>query len=557
MSNKRTTVLIIISYTLFYLNNAAIVGFDFDKLNKIGVVQGRVLNYKIKGDPMTKDLVLKFIPNIVNITECVREPLSRYNETVRRLLLPIHNMLGLYLNNTNAKMTGLMIAGVIMGGIAIGIATAAQITAGFALYEAKKNTENIQKLTDSIMKTQDSIDKLTDSVGTSILILNKLQTYINNQLVPNLELLSCRQNKIEFDLMLTKYLVDLMTVIGPNINNPVNKDMTIQSLSLLFDGNYDIMMSELGYTPQDFLDLIESKSITGQIIYVDMENLYVVIRTYLPTLIEVPDAQIYEFNKITMSSNGGEYLSTIPNFILIRGNYMSNIDVATCYMTKASVICNQDYSLPMSQNLRSCYQGETEYCPVEAVIASHSPRFALTNGVIFANCINTICRCQDNGKTITQNINQFVSMIDNSTCNDVMVDKFTIKVGKYMGRKDINNINIQIGPQIIIDKVDLSNEINKMNQSLKDSIFYLREAKRILDSVNISLISPSVQLFLIIISVLSFIILLIIIVYLYCKSKHSYKYNKFIDDPDYYNDYKRERINGKASKSNNIYYVGD
>nr|8DMJ_A Chain A, Fusion glycoprotein F0,Fusion glycoprotein F1 [Henipavirus nipahense]8DMJ_B Chain B, Fusion glycoprotein F0,Fusion glycoprotein F1 [Henipavirus nipahense]8DMJ_C Chain C, Fusion glycoprotein F0,Fusion glycoprotein F1 [Henipavirus nipahense] len=461
-----------VTLTLVLLVNSQGI-LHYEKLSKIGLVKGVTRKYKIKSNPLTKDIVIKMIPNVSNMSQCTGSVMENYKTRLNGILTPIKGALEIYKNGGS--------------GVAIGIATAAQITAGVALYEAMKNADNINKLKSSIESTNEAVVKLQETAEKTVYVLTALQDYINTNLVPTIDKISCKQTELSLDLALSKYLSDLLFVFGPNLQDPVSNSMTIQAISQAFGGNYETLLRTLGYATEDFDDLLESDSITGQIIYVDLSSYYIIVRVYFPILTEIQQAYIQELLPVSFNNDNSEWISIVPNFILVRNTLISNIEIGFCLITKRSVICNQDYATPMTNNMRECLTGSTEKCPRELVVSSHVPRFALSNGVLFANCISVTCQCQTTGRAISQSGEQTLLMIDNTTCPTAVLGNVIISLGKYLGSVNYNSEGIAIGPPVFTDKVDISSQISSMNQSLQQSKDYIKEAQRLLDTVNPSL----------------------------------------------------------------------
>nr|AEQ38114.1 fusion glycoprotein F [Henipavirus hendraense] len=501
----------------------------YEKLSKIGLVKGITRKYKIKSNPLTKDIVIKMIPNVSNVSKCTGTVMENYKSRLTGILSPIKGAIELYNNNTHDLVGDVKLAGVVMAGIAIGIATAAQITAGVALYEAMKNADNINKLKSSIESTNEAVVKLQETAEKTVYVLTALQDYINTNLVPTIDQISCKQTELALDLALSKYLSDLLFVFGPNLQDPVSNSMTIQAISQAFGGNYETLLRTLGYATEDFDDLLESDSITGQIVYVDLSSYYIIVRVYFPILTEIQQAYVQELLPVSFNNDNSEWISIVPNFVLIRNTLISNIEVKYCLITKKSVICNQDYATPMTASVRECLTGSTDKCPRELVVSSHVPRFALSGGVLFANCISVTCQCQTTGRAISQSGEQTLLMIDNTTCTTVVLGNIIISLGKYLGSINYNSESIAVGPPVYTDKVDISSQISSMNQSLQQSKDYIKEAQKILDTVNPSLISMLSMIILYVLSIAALCIGLITFISFIIVEKKRGNYSRLDD----------------------------
>nr|AAB39505.1 fusion protein [Henipavirus hendraense] len=501
----------------------------YEKLSKIGLVKGITRKYKIKSNPLTKDIVIKMIPNVSNVSKCTGTVMENYKSRLTGILSPIKGAIELYNNNTHDLVGDVKLAGVVMAGIAIGIATAAQITAGVALYEAMKNADNINKLKSSIESTNEAVVKLQETAEKTVYVLTALQDYINTNLVPTIDQISCKQTELALDLALSKYLL-ICSCFGPNLQDPVSNSMTIQAISQAFGGNYETLLRTLGYATEDFDDLLESDSITGQIVYVDLSSYYIIVRVYFPILTEIQQAYVQELLPVSFNNDNSEWISIVPNFVLIRNTLISNIEVKYCLITKKSVICNQDYATPMTASVRECLTGSTDKCPRELVVSSHVPRFALSGGVLFANCISVTCQCQTTGRAISQSREQTLLMIDNTTCTTVVLGNIIISLPKYLGSIKLQVLRaLLLGHQSIQTKVDISSQISSMNQSLQQSKDYIKEAQKILDTVNPSLISMLSMIILYVLSIAALCIGLITFISFVIVEKKRGNYSRLDD----------------------------
>uniref|UniRef100_UPI003AFB82EB Fusion Protein n=1 Tax=Angavokely henipavirus TaxID=2974046 RepID=UPI003AFB82EB len=456
---------------------------DFERLASIGGIKGHSKLYKIKGHPTTKDIVIKLVPNLNNLTVCSEMSIDGYLNLINAVIIPISQSLELMRNNVKDGTPNENIFGAIVAGAALGIATAAQVTSVVALHKSNQNAAKINSLRDSITKTNQAVEQLSLGVQETVSVLMGLQDQINTNLVPKINILSCKQLSNTLNIMLLQYYSQILTVFGPNLRDPATVPVSIQALSQLFEGNLELLTSSLGISSTDFNDLLTGKLITGSIIWADTQGHYLILRVNIPDLIEVPGAVIQEFIKIGYNFGGSLWMPTIPNKIIIRGYHLSLIDSTNCIITDNSYVCDRDYSLPMNPILRECFEGNTSSCGREMVLNSYIPLYALSEGVIYANCLATSCKCATTNKPIVQSTSTVITMIDNSKCPVVEVGKQMISVGSYLGQVSPNNLTIEIGPPVYTEPVDITNQLGNINETLSKTLDLIKQSNSILDMI--------------------------------------------------------------------------
>ncbi|UED37226.1 fusion protein [Jeilongvirus chaetodipodis] len=458
----------------------------FSELSKIGIIKSRNYGLKITSAYSTQVMVLKLIPNSGNLTECTKPALDNYKITLNRLLTPIKQALDFTKSTIQDKQLRNVryFFGAVIGGVALGIATSAQITAGVALHNSIENARAINNMKDAILLTNQAVEELHSSQLQTVLVINALQNKINSQLVPMLNVLSCQLAKNTLELYLNRYLSEISLIFGPNLRDPGFATLSVQAIASAFNGDFDTLSRNLGYSGKDFLDLMESNSINGRIIDISLENYYIVIQMEYPILTTITDAIIQEFNLISYNSQGLEWISIFPTSILLRGGYISNIDLSTCVRTQNNYICRQDTSIPMSDSLYKCVRGNVTMCARTRVVSSHVPKFALSDGVIFANCIATICKCQNPVYMIVQEQISTNTMISAEKCSEILIDNVFITVGRSSFARSMFASNVSIGEIVSADPVDIGNEMAVIKASLNKTKDLLSKSNSILNRIN-------------------------------------------------------------------------
>nr|WIU81516.1 fusion protein [Niviventer confucianus jeilongvirus] len=469
---------------------------SFNNLTTIGVIPGRSYNLKIRGATSSQYIVLKLLPNLDNVSECARNSVDNYKAMLRRILLPINDTLTRIKNAVKDKPMsspgGANFWGAVIGGMALGIAAAAQVTGSIALHNSLQNAAAIHQMKDAIRHTNQAIEQLQSSTAETILAISALQDQINTQFVPALTTMSCQIVANSLGLRLNQYFSEVSLVFGPNLRDPGSETLSIQAIAKAFNGDFDTLVRMLGYTGADLMDLLESDGIQGRVIDVDLEDYYIVIQMEYPSLTVIPDATVQLFNMISYSMSGQEWISVFPTQLLVRGGFISQIDLSQCILTANSALCYHDASYPASQPILDCARGDTSTCARSRVVTSHVPRFALYNGVLFANCMPVNCRCIQPEFVINQDPGSSNVMIHSDYCNEVLIGSIYITVGPKILPRSIFSQNVSIGQEVVIDPIDIGNELAAAKLSLNQSRETIRKAKDLLDKVNPKVINMSV-----------------------------------------------------------------
>lgn len=473
-------------------------------LSKIGIIMGKNFGLKIQS-PLTKQhLVIKFVPNINVTDKCTLNdddnPITEYKKLLDQILIPINKSLSTIKSVITPNTEGTKFWGAVIGGVALGVATSAQITAGIALHNSIQNAQAIESLKSSIIESNSAIMKLQSSQENMVIAISALQDQINTKIVPNINSLSCDILKNTLRLGFNQYFSLVSLIFGPNLRDPASETLSIQAISQAFNGDFESLLSKLGYTNEDFLDILESDSIRGRIIDVDLTNYLLIIQIDYPNMIPIKEAIIQEFNIISFNDDGDEWISVFPSHLLIRGNLISNIDLESCSRTTNNYICLNDKSSPISNALYDCVKGNLASCARTRVVNSYVPRFALSNGVVFANCLFTSCSCKSTGLSIVQDTKSSNTMISSETCKEVIVDGMNIKVGSRVLNRSEFSTNINFGQPVVTDRVDISNQLAQVEKELQQSKDFVEKSNLILQKINPMIVNTNSMITLIVVT---------------------------------------------------------
>nr|WNO15246.1 fusion protein [Bat paramyxovirus] len=477
--------------------------FAFTELSKIGIIRGRNYQLKIVGTPTTQIMVIKLIPNVLNLTQCNKRDtvLDDYKSLLTRVLKPINDSIEIMKSNIHSRASGVRFWGAVVGGVALGVATSAQITAGVALHNSIQNANAIEQLKDSIKNTNQAVTHLADASRRTVLAISALQDQINNNIVPTINQLGCDVALNTLRLSLNRYFSEISLIFGPNLRDPASQTLSIQAVSQSFNGDFESMLNTLNIRKDDFLDLLQSDSIRGRIIGVNMAEYWIELQIEYPDLITIQNAVVQEFNIISHNQKGTEWLSLFPRAILKRGNFLSNIDLNECSRTDISYICREDTSSPISPSIFNCATGKLSECSRSLVVNSYVPRFALLDGVVFANCVPITCICTKQGQHLIQDSRASNVMISADYCDEVQIDGIIITVGPRKMNRTMYAQDIYEGPPVSTNPIDISNQLGQIEESISKADEYIKRSNDILSRINPSIVNTGTMTFLIIISV--------------------------------------------------------
>lgn len=493
------------------------------ELTKIGIIPGKSYDLKLSTQSSFQFMVIKLIPNIDGLSNCTFNSMANYKKMLTRILEPINNALQHIKNAISDKQpaeipgSNARFFGAIVAGAALTVATTAQITAGIALHNSIQNANAILGLKDSIKRSNKAIAELQTAAQQTVLVINALQDQINNQLVPAINTLGCQVVGNTLGLRLNQYFSEVSLIFGPNLRDPTSETLSIQALSRAFNGDFDSMLSKLKYDDTDFLDLLESDSIRGRIIDVSLDDYFIVIQIEYPSLISIKDATIQTFNLISYNHRGSEWISIFPSQLLVRGTYISNIDISDCVSTTNSLICKSDTSSPISSATWACATGNLTGCARTRVVNTHVPKFALSGGVVFANCAPIVCKCQDPMTNINQEPKVTNVMVSSDTCKEVYVDGIYITLGKKTLPRAMYAEDVALGGPISVDPIDLGNDVSAIQDAINKSKEHLDEANHLLDKVNPNIVNAksfAAIMAIVIVLIIWFVINLVWLIYL-------------------------------------------
>nr|QOU81526.1 fusion protein [Avian orthoavulavirus 16] len=489
------TVLLLLSLLALPLGiQLARASIDGRQLAAAGIVVTGEKAINLYTSSQTGTIVVKLLPNIPQGREaCMRDPLTSYNKTLTSLLSPLGEAIR-RIHESTTETAGLVqarLVGAIIGSVALGVATSAQITAAAALIQANKNAENILKLKQSIAATNEAVHEVTDGLSQLAVAVGKMQDFINTQFNNTAQEIDCIRISQQLGVELNLYLTELTTVFGPQITSPALSPLSIQALYNLAGGNLDVLLSKIGVGNNQLSALISSGLISGSPILYDSQTQLLGIQVTLPSVSSLNNMRAIFLETLSVSTDKGFAAALIPKVVTTVGTVTEELDTSYCIETDIDLFCTRIVTFPMSPGIYACLNGNTSECMYSKTQGALTTPYMSVKGSIVANCKMTTCRCADPASIISQNYGEAVSLIDSSVCRVITLDGVTLRLSGSFDSTYQKNITIRDSQVIITGNLDISTELGNVNNSINNALDKIEESNQILDSVNVSLTSTN------------------------------------------------------------------
>nr|AAD28333.1 fusion protein [avian paramyxovirus 1] len=477
----------------------------------------------------TGSIIVKLLPNLPKDKEaCAKAPLDAYNRTLTTLLTPLGDSIRRIQESVTTSGGGRQgrLIGAIIGGVALGVATAAQITAAAALIQAKQNAANILRLKESIAATNEAVHEVTDGLSQLAVAVGKMQQFVNDQFNKTAQELDCIKIAQQVGVELNLYLTELTTVFGPQITSPALNKLTIQALYNLAGGNMDYLLTKLGVGNNQLSSLIGSGLITGNPILYDSQTQLLGIQVTLPSVGNLNNMRATYLETLSVSTTRGFASALVPKVVTQVGSVIEELDTSYCIETDLDLYCTRIVTFPMSPGIYSCLSGNTSACMYSKTEGALTTPYMTIKGSVIANCKMTTCRCVNPPGIISQNYGEAVSLIDKQSCNVLSLGGIALRLSGEFDVTYQKNISIQDSQVIITGNLDISTELGNVNNSISNALNKLEESNRNLDKVNVKLTSTSALITYIVLTIISLvfgILSLILACYLMYKQKAQQK----------------------------------
>nr|AGG37833.1 fusion protein [avian paramyxovirus 1] len=456
----------------------------------------------------TGSIIVKLLPNMPKDKEaCAKAPLEAYNRTLTALLTPLGDSIR-RIQGSVSKSGGRRqkrFVGAIIGSVALGVATSAQITAAAALIQANQNAANILRLKESIAATNEAVHEVTDGLSQLAVAVGKMQQFINDQFNNTARELDCMKITQQVGVELNLYLTELTTVFGPQITSPALTQLTIQALYNLAGGNMDYLLTRLGVGNNQLSSLIGSGLITGHPILYDSQTQLLGIQVNLPSVGNLNNMRATYLETISVSTTKGFASALVPKVVTQVGSVIEELDTSHCIESELDLYCTRIVTFPMSPGIYSCLSGNTSACMYSKTEGALTTPYMTLKGSVIANCKMTTCRCADPPSIISQNYGEAVSLIDRHSCNVLSLDGITLRLSGEFDVTYQKNISILESQVIVTGNLDISTELGNVNNSISSALGKLAESNSKLDQVNVKLTSTSALITYIVLTIISLV----------------------------------------------------
>uniref|UniRef100_I3QHH1 Fusion glycoprotein F0 n=2 Tax=Avian paramyxovirus 1 TaxID=2560319 RepID=I3QHH1_NCDV len=502
---------------------------DGRPLAAAGIVVTRDKAVNVYTSSQTGSIIIKLLPNMPKDKEaCAKAPLEAYNRTLTTLLTPLGDSIRRIQGSatTSRGKRQKRFVGAIIGSIALGVATAAQITAAAALIQANQNAANILRLKESIAATNEAVHEVTDGLSQLAMAIGKMQQFVNDQFNNTARELDCIKITQQVGVELNLYLTELTTIFGPQITSPALTQLTIQALYSLAGGNMDYLLTKLGVGNNQLSSLISSGLITGNPILYDSQTQLLGIQIHLPSVGRLNNMRATYLETLSVSTTRGFASALVPKVVTQIGSVIEELDTSYCIESDLDLYCTRIVTYPMSPGIYSCLSGNTSACMYSKTEGALTTPYMALKGSVIANCKMTTCRCADPPGIISQNYGEAVSLIDKHSCNVLSLDGITLRLSGEFDATYQKNISILDSQVIVTGSLDISTELGDVNNSISSALDKLAESNSKLEKVNVNLTSTSALITYIVLAVTSLvfgIISLVLACYLMYKQKAQQK----------------------------------
>ncbi|AUJ87606.2 fusion protein [avian paramyxovirus 20] len=514
MDSLRLTILLVAWFSL---------GECLDNANTgpIGVLKSKEWQLAAYTQSLYGTIAVRFIPILPsNLTSCMLSVIQDYNQTVSSLLGPIGNNLDSIISSSGEQQARLI--GAIVGTVALGVATSAQITAALAVNQAQDNARQIWKLKEAILKTNDAVLELKEGLSQTAVALDKVQSFINNEILPQISSISCEVAANKLGVFLSLYLTELTTVFGNQITNPALTPLSYQALYNLCGGNLAALTRQMGIKDDTLTSLYEAGLIVGQIIGYDASSQILLIQVSYPSVSEITGVRATELVTVSVATIKGEGRAIVPQFVAEGHVTIEELDTSPCRFSKSTLFCRSILTRPLPIRVANCLSGKYDDCQYTTEIGLLSSRYVTVDGGVMANCKSTVCKCLNPEKIILQKTASAITAIDKNTCKLLQINDVKLRLEGTLHSQYFRNISIASNQITSSGSLDISSEIGAINNTVNKVEDLINQSNGWLDSVNPKLMSNTTIIILCVLSGLAIVWLLILTIIM-CYSAYKLK----------------------------------
>nr|QWY12923.1 F glycoprotein [Human parainfluenza virus 4a] len=492
-----------------------ITNLDVTHLMNLGTVPTAIRSLVYYTYTKPSYLTVDLIPNLKNLDQnCNYSSLNYYNKTALSLIQPIADNINRLTKPITSSEVQSRFVGAVIGTIALGVATAAQVTAAIGLAKAQENAKLILTLKKAATETNEAVRDLANSNKIVVKMISAIQNQINTIIQPAIDQINCQIKDLQVANILNLYLTEITTVFHNQLTNPALESISIQALKSLLGSTLPEVLSKLDLNNISAASVMASGLIKGQIIAVDIPTMTLVLMVQIPSISPLRQAKIIDLTSITIHTNSQEVQAVVPARVLEIGSEILGFDGSVCQITKDTIFCpyNDAYVLPIQQ--KRCLQGQTRDCVFTPVAGTFPRRFLTTYGTIVANCRDLVCSCLRPPQIIYQPDENPVTIIDKDLCTTLTLDSITIEIQKSINSTFRREVVLESTQVRSLTPLDLSTDLNQYNQLLKSAEDHIQRSTDYLNSINPSIVNNNAIIILIILCILLILTVIICIIWL-------------------------------------------
>ncbi|QGP73022.1 fusion protein [Mumps virus genotype H] len=495
-------------------------------LQQIGYIKQQVRQLSYYSQSSSSYIVVKLLPNIQPPDDsCEFKSISQYNKTLSNLLLPIAENINNIASPSPGSRRHKRFAGIAIGIAALGVATAAQVTAAVSLVQAQTNARAIAAMKNSIQATNRAVFEVKEGTQQLAIAVQAIQDHINTIMNTQLNNMSCQILDNQLATSLGLYLTELTTVFQPQLINPALSPISIQALRSLLGSMTPAVVQAALSTAISAAEILSAGLMEGQIVSVLLDEMQMIVKINIPTIVTQSNALVIDFYSISSFVNNQESIIQLPDRILEIGNEQWSYPAKNCKLTRHHIFCQYNEAERLSLESKLCLAGNISACVFSPIAGSYMRRFVALDGTIVANCRSLTCLCKSPSYPIYQPDHHAVTTIDLTACQTLSLDGLDFSIVSLSNITYAENLTISLSQTINTQPIDISTELSKVNASLQNAVKYIKESNHQLQSVSVNSKIGAIIVAALVLSILSIIISLLFCCWAYIATKEIRRIN--------------------------------
>nr|QGP73030.1 fusion protein [Mumps virus genotype H] len=495
-------------------------------LQQIGYIKQQVRQLSYYSQSSSSYIVVKLLPNIQPPDDsCEFKSISQYNKTLSNLLLPIAENINNIASPSPGSRRHKRFAGIAIGIAALGVATAAQVTAAVSLVQAQTNARAIAAMKNSIQATNRAVFEVKEGTQQLAIAVQAIQDHINTIMNTQLNNMSCQILDNQLATSLGLYLTELATVFQPQLINPALSPIGIQALRSLLGSMTPAVVQAALSTAISAAEILSAGLMEGQIVSVLLDEMQMIVKINIPTIVTQSNALVIDFYSISSFVNNQESIIQLPDRILEIGNEQWSYPAKNCKLTRHHIFCQYNEAERLSLESKLCLAGNISACVFSPIAGSYMRRFVALDGTIVANCRSLTCLCKSPSYPIYQPDHHAVTTIDLTACQTLSLDGLDFSIVSLSNITYAENLTISLSQTINTQPIDISTELSKVNASLQNAVKYIKESNHQLQSVSVNSKIGAIIVAALVLSILSIIISLLFCCWAYIATKEIRRIN--------------------------------